>query len=162
MDPRSFTELSVMAGIESGMAQALTKPRANKTQPASTRRRRTAKTSVRKPTLSPGARRCRAKFLEYFPKGFHDPDYVGSERAYKWDAHQRWEETLNQQAFRKLLSAGEYQQIAARAVSIESRTNLLFSFEKMALRDAVKLRAGAQAFAHGLYDFLHGDGDLET
>jgi hypothetical protein len=155
-------ELSVTAGIESGMAQPVAKPRADKTQPASTSRRRPTKTSVRKPTLSPGARRCRAKFLQYFPQGFHDPDYVGSERAYKWDAHQRWEEALNQEAFRKLLSAREYQQIAARAVSIESRTNLLFSFEKMALRDAVKSSVGAKEFAHGLYDFLHGVGDLET
>jgi hypothetical protein len=42
------------------------------------------------------------------------------------------------------------------AVRIESRTNLLFSFEKMALRDAVRSPAGARAFATGLYDFLHG------
>jgi hypothetical protein len=152
-------ELSVTAGIESGMAQPVAKPRADKTQPASTSRRRPTKTSVRKPTLSPGARRCRAKFLQYFPQGFHDPDYVGSERAYKWDAHQRWEEALNQEAFRKLLSAREYQQIAARAVSIESRTNLLFSFEKMALRDAVKSPAGARVFATGLFEWLHGAGE---
>jgi hypothetical protein len=39
---------------------------------------------------------------------------------------------------------------------------LLFSFEKMALRDAVRSPAGARAFAHGLYDFLHGDDDIET
>jgi hypothetical protein len=43
-------------------------------------------------------------------------------------------------------------------VRIESRTNLLFSFEKMALRDAVKSEAGAKLFAQGLYDFLHGPG----
>ena len=49
--------------------------------------------------------------------------------------------------------------IARRAVSIESRTNLLFSFEKMALRDAVRPPAGARAFATGLYDFLHGAAD---
>jgi hypothetical protein len=41
-------------------------------------------------------------------------------------------------------------------VRLESRTNLLFSFEKMALRDAVKSAAGARAFTEGLYDFLHG------
>jgi len=31
-----------------------------------------------------------------------------------------------------------FQEIATTAVSIESRTNLLFSFEKMAIRDAIK------------------------
>ncbi|HEX4193657.1 MAG TPA: hypothetical protein VHY80_11180, partial [Stellaceae bacterium] len=47
---------------------------------------------------------------------------------------------------------------ARDAVAIEGRTNLLFSFEKMALRDAVKSAAGAKAFANGLYDLLHGAG----
>jgi hypothetical protein len=45
---------------------------------------------------------------------------------------------------------------------VESRTNLLFSFEKMALRDAVKSPAGARAFAQGLHDFLYGTADTET
>jgi hypothetical protein len=58
--------------------------------------------------------------------------------------------------FRALMRRGQFAQIASHAVSIESRTNLLFSFEKMALRDAVKRPDGAQAFAEGLYEFLHG------
>jgi hypothetical protein len=40
-------------------------------------------------------------------------------------------------------------------VRIESRTNLLFSFEKMALRDAVRTPEGAKVFAQGLDAFLH-------
>jgi hypothetical protein len=39
---------------------------------------------------------------------------------------------------------------------------MIFSFEKMALRDAVKSTAGARAFATGLYDFLHGRGTEEA
>jgi hypothetical protein len=50
--------------------------------------------------------------------------------------------------------------IAQRAVAIEARTNLLFSFEKMALRDALKSDAGAKAFAAGLWDLLHGDAPM--
>ena len=38
---------------------------------------------------------------------------------------------------------------------------MIFSFEKMALRDAVKSEAGARAFAEGLYELLHGAGGLE-
>lgn len=38
---------------------------------------------------------------------------------------------------------------------------MIFSFEKMALRDAVRTLAGATAFARGLYEFLHGDGSDE-
>jgi hypothetical protein len=48
--------------------------------------------------------------------------------------------------------------VARVATTIESRTNLLFSFEKMALRDAVKSDPGARTFAMGLWDFLHGRG----
>ena len=77
-------------------------------------------------------------------------------------AHRRWAATLDRETIHKLLAAGGHSEIAARAVAIEARTNLLFSFEKMALRDAVKSAAGARAFAHGLYDFLHGSADMET
>jgi hypothetical protein len=127
---------------------------------ATTRRKRTA-TAARPPALPREARRCRAKFLYYFPKGFHDPTYLDWERGYKWSAHLRWEAELGREKFRAMLASGDHAAIAARAVAIESRTNLLFSFEKMALRDAVKTPAGARAFAQGLFDFLHGGADLE-
>jgi hypothetical protein len=38
---------------------------------------------------------------------------------------------------------------------------MIFSFEKMALRDAVRSKPGARQFAVGLYDFLHGRGSDE-
>src|SRR3954464_2992735 len=88
---------------------------------------------------SRGAVKCRRKFLRFFPKGFHDPKYVDWERGYKWEAHQRWEEQLGEREFPALLRRREYDEIARRAVTIESKTNLLFSFEKMALRDAVRI-----------------------
>ena len=103
----------------------------------------------------------RAKFRRYFPKGFRDPLYLDWERGYKWTAHQRWNEMLGEASFSKLLKDGEHREIAAHAVAIEARTNLLFSFEKMALRDSVRPQAGARAFAQGLYDFLHGPGQPE-
>jgi hypothetical protein len=109
-----------------------------------------------------GAMKCRRKFLRFFPKGFHDDKYIDWERGYKWEAHERWREMLGQKAMRSLLSDGEYAEVARRAVTIESRTNLLFSFEKMALRDAVKSAAGARAFAEGLNAFLYGRGDEKS
>ena len=111
---------------------------------------------------STGATNCRRKFLRYFPKGFYDPKYINWERGYKWTAHEKWEESLNRSAFRALLRSENFNEICAAAVRIESRTNLLFSFEKMALRDAVKEREGAQKFAEGLFEFLHGRGKPET
>jgi hypothetical protein len=41
-----------------------------------------------------------------------------------------------------------------------SGTNLLFSFESMALRDAVRTSSGARKFSEGLYEFLYGRGNL--
>ena len=115
--------------------------------------------SVGASSLTPAALRCRRKFLRFFPGGYSDETYIDWERGYKWTAHERWEAQLNQQELRSLINAGRHADVAQRAVSIESRTNLLFSFEKMALRDAVKPAAGAEAFANGLYALLHGRGN---
>jgi hypothetical protein len=114
-------------------------------------------------SLTPGAKRCRRKFLEYFPDGFHDADYLEFERDYKVETHRRWEEALNAREFRSLLAAGAHAEIAARAVRVEqrSRHSMIFSFEKMALRDAVRTPGGARAFASGLFDLLHGRGSLQ-
>ncbi|MDT7781375.1 MAG: hypothetical protein QOC99_3887 [Acidobacteriota bacterium] len=112
---------------------------------------------------SEGASRCRRKFLRHFPGGFRDETYLDWERDYKWEAHERWEEALGRVEFRRLLHGGEFAEIAGRAVRVEQRTrhSMIFSFEKMALRDAVKMEEGARAFAEGLYELLHGAGGLE-
>jgi hypothetical protein len=109
------------------------------------------------------AARCRRKFLRFFPGGFRDETYIDWERSYKWETHQRWQEALGHAQFKDLLGERKYAEIAARAVRVEqrSRHSMIFSFEKMALRDAVKAPAGARAFAEGLYDFLHGGATLE-
>jgi hypothetical protein len=113
---------------------------------------------------TPGATQCRRKFLRFFPKGFRDETYLAWERDYKWETHQRWDEALNRNEFRRLLEKREYAEIAARAVRTEqrSRHSMIFSFEKMALRDAVRSQAGARIFAKGLYVFLHGRGSDEA
>jgi hypothetical protein len=108
------------------------------------------------------AARCRRKFLRIFPGGFRDPTYVDWERDYKWLAHLRWREALGREVFAALVHRRDYATIVRHAISIESRTNLLFSFEKMALRDAVRPAEGARAFSRGLFDFLHGEAPLEA
>jgi hypothetical protein len=105
-----------------------------------------------------GLGRCRKKFLYFFPQGFHDENYLAWERDYKWEAHRRWTAELSRGQIEARLRDGEFAAVAAAAVRIESRTNLLFSFEKMALRDAVSSRTGARAFAEGLYAWLYGSG----
>jgi hypothetical protein len=130
---------------------------------ASTAAGRPGRSTTRRTRLKrTSAARARAKFLRFYPGGFNDPSYVELERSYKWRAHEQWNEALGRDEFRRLLAHGEFTEISNRAVRIESRTNLLFSFEKMAVRDAVKSAAGQRLFAEGLYAQLHGAGSVET
>src|SRR3954451_12382406 len=117
------------------------------TRKAYTADRRPTPRISRRTSLNGAARRGRQKFLRYYPQGFQDQDYLDLERSYKWAAHERWIELLDERQFQQLREARNFREIARRAVAIEARTNLLFSFEKMALRDAEKSEAGAEAFA---------------
>ena len=118
---------------------------------------------LRDNATSARASRCRRKFLRFFPEGFRDETYIDWERGYKWETHSRWQAALDRDEFCQLLRRREFSEVAARAVRVEqaSRHSMLFSFEKMALRDAVKSGKGARIFATGLYDFLHGSGNVD-
>ena len=102
----------------------------------------------------------RRTFLRIFPGGFFDERYLSWERDYKLQAHQLWRAEIGgRTAFRAALDEGFHLEMASAATRIESSRALLFSFEKMALRDAVvRSEEGAQRFTEGLYDWLHGPG----
>ncbi len=116
---------------------------------------------MRSTSISKRVKECKKKFLYYFPGGFNDETYFDWERGYKQQAYETWQEMLSESKYAKLLNEKKYDHIAATAIRIESRTNLLFSFEKMALRDAVKESAGAKNFAIGLFDYLHGKDSMQ-
>jgi hypothetical protein len=129
---------------------------------AKTERRKRPRRSTAPASPSRQALKARRKFLCAFPGGFQDETYLDWERSYKWNAHRRWRDALGEATFRRMIEQRQFQKIASLAIGIESRTNLLFSFEKMALRDAVRSPAGAAAFATALFDLLHGDESLEV
>ena len=106
--------------------------------------------------------RCRRRFLRFFPDGFRDERYLSWERNYKAEAHTRWTAALSSKRLVQSLAARQYHEIAIEALRIEARTNLLFSFEKMALRDAVRTVAGARRFGEGLHSWLHGRESVES
>ena len=120
------------------------------------------KEELKRVTTTAAAERCSRKFLRFFPSGFQDEKYFNWERGYKWSAHLQWQQVLNREAFKELLKSRGFKEIAETAIRIESRTNLLFSFEKMALRDAVRETSGARVFAEGLYELLYGISELES
>ena len=123
---------------------------------------RTRKTRPAGQLRSTPSARARRKFLRFFPHGFVDPTYLDWERDYKWETHLRWEESLGRREFQRLLKEREFEKIASTALRVEqrSRHSMIFSFEKMALRDAVRSTDGARAFAEGLFDLLHGSGNV--
>jgi hypothetical protein len=159
--PVSGNGLGVYALV--GMANALPRSLPRSSAPRFVgRRKRGVSGRAADNVTSAKAIRARQKFLRVFPGGFQDETYLDWERGYKWDAHKRWEATLNEPIFHDLIKRQEFEAIAATAIRIESRTNLLFSFEKMALRDAVRSPAGAKAFSLALFDFLHGRDTMEA
>jgi hypothetical protein len=106
----------------------------------------------------------RRRFLRFFPNAFRDQRYLDWEHSYKWRSHKLWIELLNQQEFKNLLRQDNYLEIASRALRVEQRTvpPFLFSFEKMALRDALRTEYGAQIFSEALFNLLNGKSDLKT
>lgn len=101
------------------------------------------------------------RFLRFFPKAFKDQRYLEWEHNYKWYSHRLWGELLGKQEFGSLMGAREYPEIASRALRVEQKTvpPFLFSFEKMAMRDALRTTDGARTFSEGLFELLHGSGN---
>jgi hypothetical protein len=107
------------------------------------------------------------RFKQIFPRGFHDPEYLGTgkagaqdsgERRYKIKAHEHYLETLGQGLGPDLLEKGDIDELIRRACSVVSRDlNLLVSFENMALRDGLKADPEAAAqFFDRLFAFIAG------
>jgi hypothetical protein len=115
--------------------------------------------------MTAGQQQAIAKFLGIFPNGFADTDYIGDlqkgERYYKCAAHEAWEAALGRQECVRLTVSGEFTEVTARALRVEARTNLLSTFEKSALRDAVKEPADATEFGSGLVDLIYGKDALQ-
>ena len=103
----------------------------------------------------------RKRFLRFFPRAFKDQRYIDWEVTYKMTAHDLWVELLSEDKYRSLLRSRDYEEIANRALRVEAKTNFLFSFEKMALRDGLREREGARTFAEGLFQLLHEKGPLK-
>ena len=103
----------------------------------------------------------RRRFLKFFPGGSATTDTSTGNAAIKPRRTSSGSGISTGPTFWSCCKPSRYGEIAARAIRIESRTNLLFSFEKMALRDAIRTPAGARVMAEGLYKFLHGRGSDE-
>ena len=100
-------------------------------------------------------------FGRYFPLYFEDPGYLDDprtqERAYKVAAHRLFEETLGAGQAETLIQAGDVGELRSRFLAVENKENLLFKFEKAALRDSLQDDAAAFAFFSALIELLGSD-----
>lgn len=101
-------------------------------------------------------------FLEKFPEGFYGEKYESSERRHKIKAHLLAQELLAKNVMESLLKAEQYEDICQRAMRIVNATNLVFSHEKMALKNGIGTPEAQQAFAENLYSLLHGEDTFEA
>jgi hypothetical protein len=93
----------------------------------------------------------RARFLRFFPNGFHSKGYTDAERDYKIAAKQRLDESA---PLKQAVSASG---LGEAALAVFRATNLLSPFEKVRLKDVLRGPA-ADAFIHGAARFALGEG----
>jgi hypothetical protein len=93
----------------------------------------------------------RARFLRFFPNGFHSAGYTNAERDYKVAAKQRLDATapLNQ----AVAASG----LGEVVLAVFRATNLLSPFEKVRLQDVLR-GPTAEDFIHAVARFALGEG----
>ena len=84
---------------------------------------------------------------------FDDPEYLKTERDYKWDAHRQVAEKLLSSSGRDLVAAGQSDLLAKTLRKLIQQTNLLAVYEMIALNDAINphfsVRRGKALFLSG-------------
>ena len=101
-------------------------------------------------------------FLEQYPEGFYGSRFREEERNYKDNAHKLALELLDKSDVTALSKEKAYEQIAARALKVSNATNLIFPYEKMALKDGLREPKAQERFACGLIAMLHDTGEFSA
>ena len=89
----------------------------------------------------------RARFLESFPNGFKDEDYLQEERNYKLEAKHMLDDLL------PVETAIDGEDLGEKALRVFQKTNLLSPFEKMDVREALRSDQG-DSFVRGAAQFV--------
>ena len=103
------------------------------------------------------------RFQKLFIGGFYGKRLLEDERNYKDELARVAQQLLAKDVLLPLMEAENYQQVCVQAKKLISHSKNIqpSPFEKMAFNDGFKNHTDAQPFARSLFDFLHGDGDLE-
>jgi len=90
-------------------------------------------------------------FLQKYPMGFEDADYLKAERNYKWASHERWRTTLGAGEGERLLAAGDVGEVCRRLAAVEGPTKFLHRVEKIALHEALNELAAMRPYLDALF-----------
>jgi hypothetical protein len=101
-----------------------------------------------------------SSFLNFFPKGFYDDEYLKHERTYKVEAHDLLAASLNKTVLTGLIEGRKFEDICMHALKVVNKTNLIFKNEKMALKDGLKSSESQELFATALFNLLYGSDEL--
>ncbi|MBW2712981.1 MAG: DUF3553 domain-containing protein, partial [Deltaproteobacteria bacterium] len=97
------------------------------------------------------------KFTNRFPAGFDDPRFLEEERAPKLSIHEKFKETLSQEAFHQMIEDEKYSDVIDAILKIVKETDLIYPNEKATLRKGLKIEGMHELFARHLYGLLYGD-----
>ena len=103
----------------------------------------------------------RAVFLEKFPLGFKDWEYVKRERVYKIEAGKLLATSLDASTFNQLLADEDYAEVCRLARAVVNKTNLIYPNEKMDLKDGLRTAENQKRFCEALFPLLHSAEDDE-
>ena len=102
-----------------------------------------------------------AKFLEKYPKGFQDPDYLSGEREPKVKSHLLAAELLDEAELTALAEAGKFDEIAERARKVVAATQLVFPAERSGFTAAMQDADNRAVFGPALIGLLYGEGTYQ-
>lgn len=102
-------------------------------------------------------------FLEQFPDGFCDDLLMREERQYKDALASLARELLSRDVLVQLIETERYQQVCDNAIKLVTHptNNLPSLYEKLAFKDGLKKLNDPKLFARSVFNYLHGEGDLE-
>lgn len=95
-----------------------------------------------------------ALFLEQWPRGFEDADYVESERVKRDKSHRLFIETLGKGQLAALVADDNVAELAARAKTLIEQTKLLSPVEEAALFEALDIGYAARSYFGALNELL--------
>ncbi len=101
-------------------------------------------------------------FLELFPGGFEDPEYLDVEREYKVEASTFAKEVLSAKRIITLLEQKNFEEISELAKKVVNKTNLVFPNEIMSFTDGLGAKPeNAKIFSEALFYHLYSKDSLK-